>query len=85
MSQYVEVMLSAVWWEPSGYQRLQPDSFAIGPGVERIVLMTDGQGAMGRYDRIHVYLTNDKLGALRETEHLVFPAHFAQGWKVASK
>ena len=77
-----EVRLSDVWWEGGPQQRL-PNSYSVGVGVERIVLVADGQGPMGHYDRVHVYLTNDKLGALRETKHLVFPAHFIQGWRVA--
>ncbi len=45
-------------------------------GVTRIVIVADGQGLSGYYDRIHVY--HKRQG------HWIFPAHNCVGWKEAA-
>lgn len=44
------------------------------PAIERIVLVADGQGLSGEYDRVHVLF---KSGA-----HLIYPAHTVQLMRV---
>lgn len=47
--------------------------FKLGESASCIVLITDGIGPTGYYDRIHVY---------NDTGHHIFPAHHAEGWTV---
>jgi hypothetical protein len=45
-------------------------------GCCAITLLNDGNGPMGRYDRVHVRLKDDR--------HLIFPAHYCTELEVIS-
>jgi hypothetical protein len=68
-----ETDLEQCWWDANG-EHDGGMTLVGSSGVTRIVLVADGNGPMGHYDRIHVYNGNGK--------HLVFPAHHVSGWSV---
>ncbi len=59
--------LASVFWTQGG--ELNVGSL----NVERIVLVIDGHGPMGNYDRVHVFYKGGK--------HQVFPAHNCEGFE----
>lgn len=59
-----EIELKQMWEADGGY--------IVSKNADRIVLIADGRGPMGWYDRIHVH-QGDK--------HFIFPAHNVQGWE----
>lgn len=59
-----ETEIQEIWFQHGG-------QYSLGKNADRIVLVADGHGISGRYDRIHVYHGN---------KHMIFPAHNVEGW-----
>ena len=73
--QNVKNELHSVWWERGEF-------LAVGShGVTRIVLVTDGCGPMGSYDRIHVFRAC--YGVPPSDVHEIHTAHNVFGFRLA--